>query len=200
MIRQRLGKDLLFFDGGMGTLLQEKGLAPGELPETWNLTHSEEIYKIHRQYIEAGSDIILTNTFGANALKFHDDSCSLEEIIKAAVSHVKKAEREPRMAFINKMDILGADFYNAVDQIKTRLGKNAICLQLPIGKEDDFKGIIDLFEMKAYIYNDDKGDDISIVDIPEAAVYPAAARSRSTKRRRNSPLADIPSTKAITSP
>ena len=73
----------------------------------------------------------------------------------------------PRMAFINKMDILGADFYNAVDQIKTRLGKNAICIQLPIGKEDDFKGIIDLFEMKAYIYNDDKGDDISIVDVPE---------------------------------
>ena len=73
----------------------------------------------------------------------------------------------PRMAFINKMDILGANFYNAVDQIKTRLGKNAICLQLPIGKEDEFQGIIDLFEMKAYIYNDDKGDDISVVDIPE---------------------------------
>ena len=73
----------------------------------------------------------------------------------------------PRMAFINKMDILGANFYNAVDQIKTRLGKNAICLQLPIGKEDDFKGIIDLFEMEAYIYNDDKGEDISIVEIPE---------------------------------
>ena len=73
----------------------------------------------------------------------------------------------PRMAFINKMDILGADFYGAVEQIKTRLGKNAICIQLPIGKEDEFKGIIDLFEMKGYIYNDDKGDDISIVDIPE---------------------------------
>ena len=73
----------------------------------------------------------------------------------------------PRMAFINKMDILGADFYAAVEQIKTRLGKNAICIQLPIGKEDEFKGIIDLFEMKAYIYNDEKGDDISIVDIPE---------------------------------
>ena len=73
----------------------------------------------------------------------------------------------PRMAFINKMDILGADFYNAVEQIKTRLGKNAICLQLPIGKEDDFKGIIDLMEMKAYIYNDEKGEDISVVDIPE---------------------------------
>ena len=73
----------------------------------------------------------------------------------------------PRMAFINKMDILGANFYGAVDQIRTRLGKNAICLQLPIGKEDEFKGIIDLFEMKAYIYNDDKGDDISVVDIPD---------------------------------
>jgi len=73
----------------------------------------------------------------------------------------------PRMAFINKMDILGANFYGAVDQIRTRLGKNAIVLQLPIGKEDEFKGIIDLFEMKAYIYNDDKGDDISILDIPE---------------------------------
>ena len=73
----------------------------------------------------------------------------------------------PRMAFINKMDILGANFYGAVDQIRTRLGKNAIVLQLPIGKEDEFKGIIDLFEMKAYIYNDEKGEDISIVDIPE---------------------------------
>ena len=73
----------------------------------------------------------------------------------------------PRMAFINKMDILGADFYNAVEQIKTRLGKNAICLQLPIGKEDEFKGIIDLFEMKAYYFNGDKGEDIVVTDIPE---------------------------------
>ena len=73
----------------------------------------------------------------------------------------------PRMAFVNKMDILGADFYGCVEQIKTRLGKNAICLQLPIGKEDSFKGIIDLMEMKAYIYNDEKGEDISITDIPE---------------------------------
>ncbi len=73
----------------------------------------------------------------------------------------------PRMAFINKMDILGADFYGAVEQIKTRLGKNAICIQLPIGKEDEFKGIIDLFEMKAYIYNDEKGEDISIVEVPD---------------------------------
>ena len=65
------------------------------------------------------------------------------------------------------MDILGANFYGAVDQMKDRLGANVAVLQLPIGKEDDFKGIIDLFEMEAYIYNDEKGEDISIVEIPE---------------------------------
>ena len=63
--------------------------------------------------------------------------------------------------------MLGANFYGAVEQVKTRLGKNPIVLQLPIGKEDEFKGIIDLFEMQAYIYNDDKGEDIAICDIPE---------------------------------
>ena len=91
MLRERLGKELLYFDGGMGTLLQERGLQPGELPETWNLLHAEEIREIHRKYIEAGSDIVLTNTFGANALKFHDDAYSLEEIVNAAVGHVKAA-------------------------------------------------------------------------------------------------------------
>ena len=73
----------------------------------------------------------------------------------------------PRMAFINKMDILGADFFGAVEQIENRLGKNAVIIQLPIGKEDDFQGIIDLFEMKAYIYKDEKGEDVSVIDIPE---------------------------------
>ncbi len=72
----------------------------------------------------------------------------------------------PRMAFVNKMDIIGANFYAAVDQIRSRLGKNAIIIQLPIGKEDDFKGIIDLFEMEAYIYTNDNGTDISIEEIP----------------------------------
>ena len=73
----------------------------------------------------------------------------------------------PRMAFINKMDISGADFLNVVNMIRTRLGKNPVPLQLPIGKEDTFVGLIDLFEMKAYYYNDDKGDDITIKEIPE---------------------------------
>ncbi len=73
----------------------------------------------------------------------------------------------PRIAFINKMDIMGSNFFMTVDQIEHRLGKNPVCIQLPIGKESDFKGIIDLMEMQAYIYNDNKGEDISIVDIPE---------------------------------
>ena len=91
MIRTHLGKDLLYFDGGMGTLLQSKGLGPGELPEIWNLTHPDEIIDIHRQYFEAGSDIVLTNTFGANALKFHDSRYRLKEITEAAIANAKKA-------------------------------------------------------------------------------------------------------------
>ena len=73
----------------------------------------------------------------------------------------------PRIAFINKMDIIGADFFNAVEMIRDRLGKNAVAIQIPIGQEDAFKGLIDLFEMKGYIYNDEKGDDISVIDIPD---------------------------------
>lgn len=93
MIREDLGKRLLFFDGGMGTLLQEQGLRPGELPEVWNLEHGEVVASIHQRYIEAGSDIVLTNTFGANALKFHDERYSVKEVVDAAVSHVKTAIR-----------------------------------------------------------------------------------------------------------
>ena len=73
----------------------------------------------------------------------------------------------PRMAFVNKMDISGANFYNVVSMIKSRLGKNPVALQLPIGAEDTFKGVIDLFEMQAYYYLDDKGDQIEITEIPD---------------------------------
>jgi len=72
----------------------------------------------------------------------------------------------PRMAFVNKMDIAGANFFNVVDMIRTRLSKNPVPIELPIGKEDTFKGIIDLFEMKSYIYNDEKGQDITVGEIP----------------------------------
>ena len=72
----------------------------------------------------------------------------------------------PRMAFMNKMDKMGADFFGSCNQLITKLGKNPVLVQIPIGKEDDFKGIIDLFEMKAYVFNGDKGDDIAVGEIP----------------------------------
>ena len=107
MLLERLGKELLFFDGGMGTLLQAEGLQPGELPETWNIERKETIRKIHQSYFEAGSDIVLTNTFGANALKFHDENCSLKAIIDAAVENVR---------FGAKAGIRdGRDYYVALD-------------------------------------------------------------------------------------
>ena len=73
----------------------------------------------------------------------------------------------PRMAYVNKMDIMGADFYNVVKMMKERLKCNAVPIQLPIGSEDTFKGIIDLLEMKAYVYYDDLGKDIRVEEIPE---------------------------------
>ena len=90
-IRERLGKELLFLDGGMGTLLQAEGLAPGELPETWNIEHPEKVEAIHRRYYEAGSDVVLANTFGANICKFHDDRYTVEEVIRAGIANAKRA-------------------------------------------------------------------------------------------------------------
>ena len=90
-IRERLGKELLFLDGGMGTLLQAEGLAPGELPETWNIEHPEKVEAIHRRYYEAGSDVVLANTFGANVCKFHDDRYTVEEVIHAGIANAKRA-------------------------------------------------------------------------------------------------------------
>ncbi len=72
----------------------------------------------------------------------------------------------PRMAFMNKMDKLGADFFGSCDQLISKLGKNPVLVQIPIGKEDSFQGVIDLFEMQSYVFNGDKGDDIVIGEIP----------------------------------
>jgi len=73
----------------------------------------------------------------------------------------------PRLAFVNKMDITGADFFNVIKMIRERLGKNPVAIQLPIGREDTFIGLIDLFEMRAYYYKDDKGKEIEVTDVPE---------------------------------
>ena len=91
-ITEFLKDNIIYLDGAMGTLLQKRGLAPGELPEKWNLTHPETIQEIHKAYYDAGSNVVSANTFGANTLKFSEDE--LEEIISAAISHVKKAKEE----------------------------------------------------------------------------------------------------------
>ncbi len=84
-----LQNNLLFLDGGMGTLLQDKGLMPGELPERWNMTHADIVRDIHKAYYDAGSNVVSTNTFGANSLKFGDEE--LKAIIFAAAENVKAA-------------------------------------------------------------------------------------------------------------
>ena len=91
-IREELNARRLFFDGGMGSLLQAKGLQPGELPETWNLLHPEVIVGIHFDYLKAGADIVTTNTFGVNRFKYKkEDGYSVEEVVTAAVANAKKA-------------------------------------------------------------------------------------------------------------
>ena len=93
-IKQELGKRLIFFDGGMGSLLQQNGLGAGELPELWNITHPELILKIHKDYLAAGCDIIKTNTFGANATKFQDDQYSAQDVIRHGVALARRAVEE----------------------------------------------------------------------------------------------------------
>ena len=91
-ILEKLGKEILFFDGGTGSLLQTQGLLPGELPEVWNLTHSDKIQKLHYDYYSAGANIVKSNTFGAFENKFEN----LPDIIRAALLNAEAA----RKAFI----------------------------------------------------------------------------------------------------
>ncbi len=90
--REFLKSNIAVLDGGMGTLLQKKGLLPGELPERWNISHPEEVKSIHKAYFEAGSNVVYTNTFGANSLKFSEEE--LSEIVKGAIENAKAARDE----------------------------------------------------------------------------------------------------------
>ena len=91
-IREELKERRLFFDGGMGSLLQAKGLKPGELPETWNMLHPEIIEQIHVDYLNAGADVVTTNTFGVNRFKYKkEENYSVEEVVTAAVKLAKSA-------------------------------------------------------------------------------------------------------------
>ena len=97
----------VFFDGGMGSLLQARGLKAGELPETWNLLRPEVLRQIHRDYLEAGCDILTTNTFGANGLKYPPGGpFSLEEIIEAGVANAREAVKAAGRGFV-ALDLQG---------------------------------------------------------------------------------------------
>ena len=126
-IQTLLGRRVLFFDGGMGTLLQEKGLGPGELPESWNLLHPEDVLQIHRDYVSAGADFITTNTFGANRLKMRGDY-QAAELTAAGVKLARQAADEAGRPVFVALDIgptgkllqpMGdLDFETAVDAFK----------------------------------------------------------------------------------
>ena len=145
-IRERLGKELLFLDGGMGTLLQAEGLAPGELPETWNIEHPEKVEAIHRRYYEAGSDVVLANTFGANVCKFHDDRYTVEEVIRAGIANAKRAGEQ-----------IGKETYVALDMGPT--GK----LLKPMGDldfEDAYQAFAEVAFAEAVRYGEKYGADL----------------------------------------
>ncbi|MCM1184015.1 MAG: homocysteine S-methyltransferase family protein [Roseburia sp.] len=95
-IRERLGRELLFFDGGMGTLLQSRGLQAGEIPETWNVLHPEAIRQIHREYLLAGCNIVKANTFGVNGFKCKDTPYSVEELVRAGIRLSQEAIAQVR--------------------------------------------------------------------------------------------------------
>lgn len=162
-LRQQLGRQILYFDGGSGTMLQKMGLAPGEAPEMWNLSHGECIRALHAQYLAAGADFITTNTFGANALKFDN----VEEMILAALSHAKAAR-----------DAHGGDKTRYIAFDMGPLGR----LLRPLG-DLDFEEAVALFacNVRAAVQG---GADVILVetmnDLYEAKAAVLAARENST--------------------
>ena len=205
MITDRLGKELLFFDGGMGTLLQEKGLAPGELPETWNISRPEVIKEIHKRYIEAGSDIVLTNTFGANALKFHAEGCSLEDIVKTAVDLAKKAADEADTISSGHSGISGRKrtVYTALD-----IGPTGKLLK-PMG-DLDFETAYEAFR-EVMVWGEEAGADLihietmsdtyelkaAVLAAKENTSLPVFATAIFDERRKLLTGADVPSVIAL---
>ena len=156
-----LKDNIVRLDGGMGTLLQAQGLAPGEYPERWNITHSEIITRIHREYYDAGSHVISTNTFGANCLKFSEDE--LEAIIRAAVENAKAARDasggdQPKYIALDigptgkLLKPLGdLDFEDAVEVFAKTVRIGAVCgvdlilIEIPVRKHGEKQRFLSFF-------------------------------------------------------
>ena len=166
-IRNLLGKERLYFDGGMGTLLQAKGLKAGELPELWNITHPEIIKDIHLSYLNAGSNIITSNTFGANCLKFDN----LEEIISSAVANAKNAI---------------ADFSGDKNRCFVALDMGPLGKMLePLG-DMKFEDAVDVFRQTA-ILGEKYGADLVIIETMNDS-YETKAAVLACKENTNLPI------------
>jgi len=163
--RDELGKRVLFLDGGMGSLLQEKGLKAGELPELWNLNNPEPVYQIHKAYLEAGTDILYANTFGANSFKFDN----VEEIIVAGIKNAQKAVKDSGKKAYVALDIgptgkllkpMGTlDFEDAVSVFaeEVRAGVKAGADLIAI------ETMSDIYEMKAAVLAAKENSDLPII-------------------------------------
>lgn len=166
-----LGKRMVFFDGGTGTLLQEKGLQAGELPELWNIEKKEALIDIHKSYFEVGCDIVLTNTFGANKIKLHDIKYSVEEIVTNAVNNAKQAAKE-----VCKGEKYG---YVALDVSST--GK----LLKPLG-DLDFEDAYDAFK-EVMICGEKAGADLILIETM-SDTYETKAAVLAAKENTSLPL------------
>lgn len=168
-IRKAMEERLLFCDGGMGSLLQARGLKPGELPGIWNITHPEALVEIHRAYLEAGADIVTTNTFGADGLKYNGQmGYSVEEVVRAAVRNGREAIRQA-----------GKEAYIALDMGPT--GK----LLKPLG-DLDFEDAVRLFGQVAAIGASEGADLILIETMSDS--YEAKAAVLGAKENCSLPV------------
>lgn len=166
--RERLGKEMLLFDGAMGTQLQARGLAAGELPEVWNLTKTEAVFEIHKAYVDAGCDILKTNTFGANALKFEGTPYTVETIVKAGVQNAKKAAATAEREVFVALDMgPTGKLLKPYGELEFRKAYELYKEQVLAGREAADLVLIetmgDLYEIKAAVLAAKENSDLPIV-------------------------------------
>ena len=166
--KEYLKNNIVYLDGGMGTLLQEKGLRAGEYPERWNLSHPEIITDIHRAYFDSGSNVVCTNTFGANTLKFSEDE--LEEIIKSAIQNAENAK---------KSSVSNAEKFIALD-----IGPSGKLLK-PLG-DFDFEDAVKLFSTTVKL-GAEYGADLVIIETMNDS-YETKAALLAVKENCNLPV------------
>ena len=169
-ILELLGSRIVFFDGGTGTLLQQKGLQAGELPEIWNIEKKQALIEIHQNYFESGSDIVLTNTFGANCIKLHNINYSIEQIITAAVENAKTAAKN---ACINRKGYVALD-----------IGPSGKLLQ-PLG-DLSFENAYTAFQEMA-VAGEKAGADIIVIETM-SDIYETKAAVLAAKENTNLPI------------